>query len=111
MESIINMKEVDVNYQNKLEQHKSTESIEIDTGKAVPENKKSKTKKKNVRCHECNIKCGMMTFPCDCGFTFCSKHVTRISHNCIKINENNKKKKKEIEEKLPYTDFCKFEKI
>ena len=114
MESITNMKEeVGVKTQKKELVDGSCKIIDETKGsdETGPQNKCSKKKTKKVRCHQCNVKCGMMSFNCECGHTFCSKHVTRVSHNCIKIEENNEKKKKEIENKLPLTEFSKFEKI
>jgi len=103
MTLFINMKDINLDEVKKEKR---------DTTKNGDDKNKSIKKKNKIRCHQCNIKCHMINFKCnDCNNIFCSKHVTRISHKCVKVNENNEKKRKEIEERLPLTVFSKFEKI
>lgn len=104
MDSIINMK--DIHQSNDLKIfNKKDDEVKVSTSIGLT------NKKKKIRCHKCNIKCGLFAFRCECGNIYCSNHVTRISHNCIKLHENNEKKKKEIEERNPLTKTSKVEKI
>ena len=44
---------------------------------------KSVLKKKCQRCHHCNTKLKLMSFPCKCcQYTFCVKHQYTHAHDC-----------------------------
>lgn len=114
MESITNMKEevcVEIKKNKEVNVYESSKSENSETSEVKKEVPLKKKKSKKVRCFICKKNCGLMQFNCDCGNIFCSKHVTRISHNCIKINENSEKKKKDIEKSLPLTEPSKITKI
>lgn len=50
----------------------------------ISKQKKNKKKKKN-RCNhpDCKKKLSLTDYSCKCGKTFCSKHRTALSHNCL----------------------------
>ena len=72
---------------------------------------KKKKKEKKIKCAFCNEKCGLFSILCECGNRYCTKHSSRVSHECIKLSENQMKKKKEIKDNNPKMKASKMVKI
>ena len=72
---------------------------------------KKKKKEKKIKCAFCNEKCGLFSILCECGNRYCTKHSSRVSHECIKLSENQMKKKKEIKDNNPKMQASKMVKI